>query len=115
MGSYSAITNKHAEYDTTLSAPERELLLAVLDRCVLDYHGTNRKLKLAATEWLFEEADDDIHKEFSFPWICEFLGFDKSQLRECIQRLDLSGKAPQGHRWLRKKVKSFEPQTVSAH
>jgi hypothetical protein len=109
MGGMFALHNKTTENLASDLVPERELLLAVLDRCVLDYHGTNLKLKAAANEWLFEEEPQDVRREFSFPWICEFLGLEKSRLRDCIRALDLSGKAPQGHRWLRKKVKSVEP------
>lgn len=108
MGGIFSLNNRTTESLVSDVVPERELLLAVLDRCVLDYHGSNSKLKAAAKEWLFEEEPQDKNKEFSFPWICEFLGLEKERLRECIKALDLSGKAPQGHRWLRKKVKSVD-------
>lgn len=114
MGSFTAVRNSAPEDTVTQPPAERELLLAVLDRCVLDFHGTNKKLKIAAREWLFEEDTGDQQKEFSFPWICEFLGVEKERLRQCIRELDLSGKAPQGHRWLRKKVKSFEGQSLAS-
>ena len=83
-------------------APEKELLVAVLDRAVLDLYGTNAPLKEEATDWIFGNGSSDW--AFSFEWICEQLGLEVTAVKERIHELDIPGTVPQAHRWLRKKV-----------
>ena len=83
---------------------ERELLIATLDRAVLDYYGTSQETKEEAEEWLFGESDSSI--AFSFTWICEHLKLEPAALRRRIQALDIPAGVSQAHRWLRNKVQS---------
>ncbi len=84
--------------------PERELLIAVLDRAVLDYCGREGELHEKAKEWLFgKDEGDDL---FSFGSICHYLSIDPSALRNRINTLDIPKNVSQAHRWLRKKVQT---------
>lgn len=84
--------------------PERELLIATLDRAVLDFHGNNQEDLKDAQDWLFNELDSgDI---FSFNWICEHLGVNPGAVRIRILNLDIPRTVSQAHRWLRNKVQS---------
>jgi hypothetical protein len=56
--------------------PERRLLLAVLERAILDYVGNEDREVEAAKEWLFGDLDEQLHTEFSFPWVCRELDLD---------------------------------------
>ncbi len=103
------ISNQNQSSIPAPTLPEKELLLAILDRSVMDYHSKNSRLSKAASEWLFDEQDHCSTHAFSFNWICEYLSIDKQSLRGSITELDLSAKPPQGQRWLRKKVKRVSP------
>ena len=100
-----SLSNNEQAAGSIPTIPEKELLLAILDRSVLDFHSKNRRLSKAAAEWLFEDEECSESLAFSFGWICQFLSIEKESLRSSIRSLDLSSKPPQGHRWLRRKVK----------
>jgi hypothetical protein len=76
--------------------PERRLLLAVLERSILDFVGNDRKEADAAAEWLFTETDenanDDNCEEFSFAWVCNFLDLDKSSVLRQVKAMPKRGK-----------------------
>lgn len=84
--------------------PERELLIATLDRAVLDFYGSNEEIKSEAAEWLFEQTDTE--GLFSFNWICEHLEIEPQEVRDQIERLSFPKSVSQAHRWLRSKVQS---------
>ena len=84
--------------------PEKELLLAVIDRAVLDYYGHSPTLQEEAQDWLF--SDSDSAYEFSFTWICDYLQLDAFCVRQRITRLPLADSSAQSHRWLRIKALS---------
>jgi hypothetical protein len=86
--------------------PERELLIAVLDRAVLDFCGREGELHEKAKEWIFGEIDIESSESFSFSTICEHLGLDPSALRKRILCLEIPKNVSQAHRWLRSKVQS---------
>ncbi|MCB0345267.1 MAG: hypothetical protein KDD66_09110 [Bdellovibrionales bacterium] len=70
------------------SSPERELLVAVLQRAILDYVGTGQLLSSEAGDWLFDEGDGD----FSFAWVCGHLGLEPNAVRSNLHRLRLGSK-----------------------
>lgn len=84
--------------------PERELLVATLDRAVLDYYGSNEEIREEAGEWLFGQLEAT--QIFSFNWICEHLGLEAKEVRSQIQQLTFPKSVSQAHRWLRNKVQS---------
>jgi hypothetical protein len=57
--------------------PERRLLLAILERAILDYVGNDSVEVVEAETWLFGGDDDDSDNDlFSFPGICRELDLD---------------------------------------
>jgi hypothetical protein len=84
--------------------PERELLLATLDRAVLDYHGSESGARRQAGNWLFGESDSAM--PFSFEWTCACLEAEPAALRNRIRQLRMPQAVAQAHRWLRRKVRS---------
>ena len=84
--------------------PEQELLIAILDRAVLDYCAREGDLHIKAKTWLFEEGSlDDV---FSFNSVCEHLNLNPEAIREKIKFLEIPKNVSQSHRWLRKKIQS---------
>ncbi len=86
------------------STAERELLIATLDRAVLDFYGNSHEIKEEAKDWLFGESDPSI--AFSFDWICDHLKLEPVSLRQRIKMLSIPANVSQAHRWLRSKVQS---------
>ena len=91
-------------YKSKPETPEKELLVAVLDRAVLDYSGREGDLHKKAKEWIFEDNDND--SLFSYNAICDYLGINPEALRTRILELNIPKNVSQAHRWLRKKVQT---------
>jgi hypothetical protein len=84
--------------------PEKELLVATLDRAALDYYSVRDEVRDAASEWLFGPSDEN--ELFSFSWVCENLGLDIDSVRCRVKQLNFPVSVSQTHRWLRRKVQS---------
>lgn len=74
-------------------SPEHCLLLAVLERAVLDANGVNLKgiadantVKLKARFWLSYRSTVP-HEPFSFEWICEMLDLNAKKLRQKLLKV----------------------------
>jgi hypothetical protein len=104
MPSFDICNTKEFSYSKPVT-PEIELLVATLDRAVLDYYGTNTNVGREAAEWIFsDELSDDAL--FSFCGICDYLAIEPGKVRQCINNLDFPSNISQSHRWLRSKVQS---------
>lgn len=90
--------------------PEKDLLVAVLDRAALDFHSKNKSLSEVAREWIFENT----HREnsFSFNWVCNHLNLKSHLIRNKILELSLDTSVSQRQRWLRRKVRNAETRDV---
>lgn len=66
---------------------EERLLCAILNRAIFDYLGLGCRHceRRQARGWV--EAGDDISLEWSFPWVCECLGFNYLCMRKKIGTL----------------------------
>ncbi|MCB0331232.1 MAG: hypothetical protein KDD70_16295 [Bdellovibrionales bacterium] len=87
--------------------PERNLLMAILERAILDFVGNDQKEVGQAEEWLFEDdksanedevidaADFDSasygYTPFSFSWVCQQLDLDRSFVAETIKAMPKRG------------------------
>jgi hypothetical protein len=91
--------------------PEQELLLATLDRAVLDYYGSELRALGEAGDWLFGKSDPAI--AFSFEWTCAYLEAEPAALRDRIRQLCIPRDVAQAHRWLRSKVQSRNKVTAA--
>jgi len=57
-------------------SPERRLLLAILERAILDFVGNEEKEVEASREWIFGDLRPRNFNHFSFPWLCRELDLD---------------------------------------
>lgn len=71
--------------------PERRLLLAILERAILDYVGNEPKEIEEAERWLFSEPDEDNSSHFSFSWVCEQLDLDTFKIANKIRSMPRRG------------------------
>lgn len=91
-------------------SPERRLILAILERAILDYVGNDAKEAEEAENWLFsdsgdcgnrdendaEDVDDSLSEvdlPFSFPWVCQQLDLDACGISEQIRAMPKRGKS----------------------
>lgn len=70
-------------------SPERRLLLAILERAILDYVGNDEREVEQAREWLFG-SDSSTH-HFSFSWVCEQLDLDAHRISQKIKAMPRRG------------------------
>jgi hypothetical protein len=66
--------------------PERRLLLAILERAILDFVGNEE-----AEDWLFNSPDAGIRSQFSFQWLCEQLDLDHAKIAKKIRAMPRRG------------------------
>ena len=70
--------------------PERRLILAILERAILDFVGNEQKEALDAEYWMFgDDGDDD--SQFSFTWACSQLDLSPATVREKIRQMPKRG------------------------
>ena len=66
-------------------SPEKNLLIAALNRAVLDYLGNQKDVRDDAAAWLFSPAG--IEEEFSFKWVCQHLEIDADTFKKGLWSL----------------------------
>lgn len=71
--------------------PERRLLLAILERAILDYVGNDVTEVSSSEEWLFSELDEPSMEEFTFPWVCQQLDLDIYRIAQTIRAMPRRG------------------------
>lgn len=72
-------------------SPERRLLLAILERAILDFVGNDSREVTEAEAWLFGELDNPSLAQFSFPWICEQLDLNMYHIADKIRAMPRRG------------------------
>lgn len=68
--------------------PERRLILAVLERAILDYVGNDTKEVSEAEQWF---SDKESTFEFSFGWVCQQLDLDAPRIANIVQQMPKRG------------------------
>ena len=73
--------------------PERNMLMALLERAILDYVGNEKKEIEQAGEWIFNDDDDNEEplEEFSFNWVCQQLDLEPNKVAETIRLMPKRG------------------------
>ena len=72
--------------------PERNLLMAVIERAILDLVGNEAKEAEQAADWLFGDLNGEKpYTIFSFPWVCEVLELDRFQIANKIRQMPKRG------------------------
>lgn len=96
--------------------PERNLILAVLERAILDYVGNDKKERERAADWLFvsegdQNDDDEDHKEsYTYAWICEQIGLCPIGVKKFIKSLPRRGDRKVAPWYFMKKEKQLMEQ-----
>jgi hypothetical protein len=87
------------EIPNLTGTPERRLLLAILERAVLDYVGNDPREAVEAEEWIFKDSDyrpehagGHARSEFSFSWVCDHLDLDRQKIASKIREMPKRGK-----------------------
>lgn len=70
--------------------PERNLLMAILERAIRDFVGNSSQESREAEEWLFEDCKQPF-PEFSFPWICQQLDLVPERISNLIEGMPKRG------------------------
>jgi hypothetical protein len=76
--------------------PERRLLLAVLERAILDYVGNSTREAEEAAAWLFSHEQVDSlplaqAQPFSFAWVCQELDLDCARVTKIVRQMPKRG------------------------
>ena len=87
---YSVEHNSSFDAPNATGSPERRLLLAILERAILDFVGNDLREVQGAAEWIFAD-DSDENDEFTFSWLCTELDLDQSQIAEYIRAMPKRG------------------------
>ena len=91
---FSIENNSNFDAPNFTGSPERRLLLAILERAILDFVGNDKREVINAGEWLFDDNSDDSsdeYPEFSFLWLCDQLDLDAQTISECIRQMPKRG------------------------
>lgn len=78
------------DYPVVCGTPERNLLMAMMERAILDFVGNQEQEIEDAREWLFEDQEQ-IHRSWSFEWICEQLGLNQGKVLDTIKKMPKRG------------------------
>ncbi len=66
-------------------SPERHLLVAMLQRALLDFAGTHDQESQSAKDWLF--GPQDPRSEFSFIWVCSHLDLNPTEVLKRVKTM----------------------------
>jgi len=72
--------------------PERRLLLAMVERGILDFVGNDPVEVEEAEAWIFGEHETTLLRPFTFPWICQHLDLDVASITQTIRAMPRRGK-----------------------
>ena len=78
------------DYPQLTGTPERRLLLAILERAILDFVGNDKVEVIAAESWIFD-TEATIADRFSFPWICHELDLEPGRISNIIRSMPRRG------------------------
>jgi hypothetical protein len=73
--------------------PERNLLVAILTRAILDFVGNETREVESAGEWIFDEVDSPHTpaEPYSFKWVCQHLDLDYRRIAGKIKAMPKRG------------------------
>lgn len=87
---YTTESNSYYEEPNFTGSPERRLLLAILERAILDFVGNDTREIQGSSDWMFSDDSDD-DGEFSFGWVCRQLDLDPDSIAEHIRAMPKRG------------------------
>lgn len=71
--------------------PERRLLLAMLERAILDFVGNDSLEVDQAQQWIFSDLEDPDFLPFTFSWVCQQLDLDHQRIAKTIKEMPRRG------------------------
>ena len=71
-------------------SPERNLMMAILERAILDFVGNRPSDIKSAEDWIFSDAQEP-QEEFSFAWVCSELDLDPKSIAAAIKAMPKRG------------------------
>ena len=74
-------------------SPERRLLLAIVERAILDFVGNDQKEVEESEYWIFSGDGDENKERFSFGWVCQELDLDIKDIRDKIKNMPKRGES----------------------
>ncbi len=92
--SYSLEVGELFDVPNLTGTPERNLLLAMLERAILDFVGNETEEASDAERWIFEsDQNSNNFKQppFSFAWVCEQLDLDVGKVASTIVAMPKRG------------------------
>ena len=69
--------------------PERNLLMAILERAILDFVGNDGEALREAEDWIFDLPSPAM--PFTFSWICQQLDLNDADIRTRIAQMPKRG------------------------
>jgi hypothetical protein len=81
---YRLSEQSEVDYQDFRGTPERNLMMAMLERAILDFVGTDRRESELASDWI---SDTEFEAPFSFAWICKELDLDPEKVSNDIKCL----------------------------
>lgn len=84
-------SGEHFGAPNPAGTPERNLLMAVLERAILDFVGNDKKDLNQAEEWIFAPRNNDDFPPFSFGWVCKELDLDPERISNVIKQMPKRG------------------------
>ena len=71
--------------------PERNLLMAIMVRAILDVVGNDQREAEEAEDWLFGGSAADEDEPYTFPWLCQQLDLDRFEIAAKIKAMPKRG------------------------
>ena len=72
-------------------SPERNMLMAILERAILDFVGNDPQQIELAKDWIFDDCQYP-YKRWSFPWLCEQLDLEPERIAAAVKAMPKRGK-----------------------
>jgi len=72
-------------------SPERLLLLAILERAILDFVGNDTREAEQSNAWIFGDDEEHSAEAFSFAWVCKELDLDSKSVAKMIHAMPKRG------------------------
>ena len=71
--------------------PERRLLLAILERAILDYVGNDEQEVAESESWIFDDLEQPSYENFTFSWVCLQLDLEPKKIAATIKSMPRRG------------------------
>jgi hypothetical protein len=81
----NSVNNINDLQDQKIRTPERNLLVAMIQRAIFDYMGNREFDRDSAAEWLFDDTENS--DLFSFQWVCSQLDLEPQAITSRVKQM----------------------------